>query len=124
MKLQDVVRFVRSGLSRAGLKATGLAVATLFTMPQLALAGAGADRFAVAPGGYTPMAPTPGKGMPAGGGIGFQHQSPHNGEYALCMHVSILMPVIFAAAALVGLLLLWVMIRYNSKANPVASKTS
>lgn len=124
MKLQDVVRFVRSGLSRAGLKASGLAAATLLATPQLALAGAAVDRFAVAPGGYTPMAPTPGKGMPIDGGIGFQHQYSPNGEYALWMHDAILMPVIFAVAIFVGLLLIWVMVRYNSKANPVASKIS
>ena len=87
-------------------------------------ASVSADRFAVAPGGYTPMKPTAGKGMPVAGGIAFQTQYSPNGQYALWMHNSILLPVIVAVTIFVLLLLVWVCIRYNSRTNPVPSRTS
>jgi cytochrome c oxidase subunit 2 len=81
-------------------------------------------RFVVAPGGYTPMKPTPGKGMPVDGGYGFQTQYSPNGQYALWIHNSILMPVITVTTLLVLVLLLIVILRFNRRANPVASRTS
>lgn len=81
-------------------------------------------RFKVAPGGYTPMAPTPGKGMPVDGGIDFQDQYSPLGEYGLWMHSAILLPLIVGITILVFVLLLVVMARFNRRANPVASKTS
>lgn len=80
--------------------------------------------FKVAPGGYTPMVPTPGKGMPVAKGIHLQDQYSPNGEYARWMHDGILMPVIVAISVLVLFLLLFIMARFNKRANPVASKTS
>lgn len=80
--------------------------------------------FKVAPGGYTPMAPTAGKGMPDAKGYTIQHQYSPNGEYAVWMHNSVLMPVITAITLLVLGLLLFIMARFNRRANPVASKTS
>lgn len=80
--------------------------------------------FKVAPGGYTPMKPTPGKGMPVDGGIGFQTQYSPNGEYALWMHDRVLLPITGFIVAFVLLLLLLVIVRFNRRANPVASKTS
>lgn len=80
--------------------------------------------FKVAPGGYTPMKPTEGKGMPVPGAWGTQTQYSPNGEYAQWMYNDILTPLIFAIAIFVGLLLLYVMIRFNKRANPVPSKTS
>ena len=47
-----------------------------------------------------------------------------NGEFAKWMHNSILVPLITAICVLVLALLIWVMIRFNRRANPVASKTS
>jgi cytochrome c oxidase subunit II len=83
---------------------------------------------------YTPMAPTPGKGMPTDPRSGepgammksltFQDQYSDNGEYALWMHDRILMPVITIISLLVLGLLLYVVVRFNRKANPVASKTT
>ena len=82
------------------------------------------DRFAVAPGGYTPMKPTPGKGMPIDGGYGFQTQYSPTGQYARWFHDVILLKVVFGVSIFVLLLLVWVVIRFNSRTNPVPSKTS
>lgn len=79
---------------------------------------------------YTPMAPTKGKGMPTSyeddplKSMTFQDQYSANGEYALWMHDWILMPVITAISLLVLGLLLYVVLRFNRRANPVASKTT
>lgn len=81
-------------------------------------------RTAVAPGGYTPMKPTPGIGMPVDGGIHLQQQFSPNGEYALKIHDRVLMPLIVVITLFVLALLLWVIIRYNKRSNPVPSKTS
>src|SRR5690606_16848067 len=73
---------------------------------------------------YTPLGPEWIKGTPVDGGIGFQTQFSPNGDYALWMHDAILIPVIAAICILVLALLLWIVVRYNRKANPVPSKTS
>ncbi len=75
-------------------------------------------------GGYVPMTPTPGKGMPVDSGIVFQDQYSPTGEYALWFHDAILMPVIVVIAVLVLFLLLWVIARYNKRSNPVPSRTA
>lgn len=81
-------------------------------------------------GEYTPMAPTKGKGMPTPyqddpiKSLTFQDQYSKNGEYAVWMHDVILLPVITAICLLVLGLLLYVVARFNRKANPVASKTT
>jgi cytochrome c oxidase subunit 2 len=136
MKFGDFVRAARHSFKRLGLGvlASVLVAAPLAAAPQAALAAAAtapaaaapavADRFVVAPGGYTPMKPTPGKGMPVPGAIGFQTQYSPNGQYALWIHNSILLPIVFGTSIFVALLLLWVIIRYNKRANPTPSKTS
>lgn len=83
---------------------------------------------------YTPMAPTKGKGMPTdprsdepgamAKSLTFQDQYTDNGEYALGMHDYILLPVITVISLLVLGLLLYVIVRFNRRANPVASKTT
>jgi cytochrome c oxidase subunit 2 len=70
------------------------------------------------------MKPTAGKGMPVAGAYGLQDQYSVNGEYAAWMHNKILLPVITIISVFVLVLLLWVMVRYNKRANPVPSKTS
>ncbi|WP_413465132.1 cytochrome c oxidase subunit II [Novosphingobium profundi] len=75
-------------------------------------------------GSYTPMTPTEGVGMPTPGGIGFQDQYSPLGEYALQIHNYALMPIITIITLFVLALLIWVVVRYNRRANPVASKTS
>jgi len=79
---------------------------------------------------YTPMAPTKGKGMPTSyeddplKSMTFQDQYSANGEYALWMHNVILMPVITVISLLVLGLLLYVVVRFNRRRNPVASRTT
>ena len=109
--------------TRAATKSfkAGLAVAGLVGASAVQAAG---DHFVVAPGGYTPMAPTPGKGMPVPGGITFQKQYSAVGEEALWMHDNIVMYILIGVCVLVAGLLLWVILRYNARANPVASKTT
>ncbi len=99
------------------------APAALLWVPATAFA-AGNDRFAVAPGGYTPMAPTPGKGMPIDGGTTFQTQYSPTGLEALWMHDNIVMWILVATSLFVLGLLVYVLLRFNSRANPVPSKTS
>ncbi len=80
-------------------------------------------RFKVAPGGYTPMKPTEGKGMPVAGGLDVQEQYSPIGEHARPFHTALLwISVIIAVFVL--LLLLYVMFRFRASANPVPSKTS
>ena len=54
----------------------------------------------------------------------FQDQYTDNGEYALWMHDALLLPIITVISLFVLALLVWVMFRYNKRANPVPSKTS
>ena len=76
------------------------------------------------------MKPTPGKGMPTAyednalKSMHFQDQYSANGEYALWMHDIILLPVITVISLLVLGLLLFVVVRFNRRANPVPSKTT
>jgi cytochrome c oxidase subunit II len=80
--------------------------------------------FKVAPGKYVPMKPTAGKGQPTPGGIMFQDQYSDAGQQALWMHQAILLPVIAIVSLFVLLLLLFVIARYNRRANPVPTKTA
>jgi len=79
--------------------------------------------FKVAPGGYTPMKPTPGVGMPVAGALDVQAQFSPTGHQAQRMHDGLVW-VMAAIAAFVLLLLLYVIVRFNKRANPVPSKTS
>lgn len=95
-----------------------------------AAVGAQAIDTPAATGSYAPMAPTGGKGMPADGkddiwkSMTFQDQYSPNGEYALWMHDTILLPVITVISLFVLFLLIWAIVRYNRRSNPVASKTT
>ena len=100
------------------------AAAAAAPVAPVVLTAAEKARTAVAPGGYTPMKPTPGIGMPVDGGITFQKQFSPTGDYALRMHDHLLMPLVTAITVFVLALLLWVIIRYNKRANPVPSRTS
>ncbi|MEW9856067.1 cytochrome c oxidase subunit II [Novosphingobium sp. M1R2S20] len=73
---------------------------------------------------YTPMTPTPGVGMPVDGGIGLQKQFSPFGEYGHWIHDAVLMPLIAIITLLVLLLLVIVVVRFNRRANPIASRTS
>lgn len=73
---------------------------------------------------YTPMKPTPGIGMPVDGGIGLQQQFTPFGEYGHWIHNVVLVPLIAIITLLVLVLLVIVVVRFNRRANPVASRTS
>ncbi|MEL6237444.1 MAG: cytochrome c oxidase subunit II [Pseudomonadota bacterium] len=83
---------------------------------------------------YTPMAPTIDKGMPTDPredrpgtllkSMTFQDQYTETGAFALGMHDYVLMPIITFISLLVLGLLVYVILRYRSGANPVPSKTT
>jgi cytochrome c oxidase subunit 2 len=91
--------------------------------PSVTEAAPGADA-------YTPLGPEWIKGQPTAASddmlasISFQDQYSADGEYALWMHDVILIPIITVISLFVLGLLLWVVARYNRRANPVPSKTS
>ncbi len=120
---------MKSGLNAraAGLwiKASGLVFA-LLAAPQAAMAQAAAAAAASpAPvSGYVPMKPTPGIGMPVDGGIGLQQQFSPTGHYARWIHDGPLLWICAIISIFVLALLIWVVLRYNKRANPVPSKTS
>ncbi|MYL98859.1 cytochrome c oxidase subunit II [Novosphingobium sp. FGD1] len=91
-----------------------------------ALATGAAEGAALASGtgSYTPMKPVEGVGMPVDGGIGLQTQYSKLGEYGAWIHDGILMPIITIICILVLVLLVIIAVRFNRRANPVASKTS
>ncbi len=63
-------------------------------------------------------------GKPVDRGIDFQEQYSPTGAYAKWINNSVLLPIIVAISLFVLALLLWVIIRYNRRANPVPSKTT
>ncbi len=79
--------------------------------------------FKVAPGAYTPLKAVEGVGMPIPGGINLQAQYSPNGHKAYAMHTWLIW-VMFGIAAFVLALLIIVVVKFNSKANPVPSKTA
>ena len=118
----------------AGAQDVAAPAAVQATAPDAALVDAVTDAANVDAGAYTPMAPTKGKGMPTdprsdepgamAKSLTFQDQYTDNGEYALGMHDYILLPVITVLSLFVLGLLLYVIVRFNRRANPVASKTT
>ena len=61
-------------------------------------------------------------GAPTPGGIGFQPAATSLAEDAYWFHNIILMPIITAISLFVTALLIYVMLRYNRRANPVPAK--
>ncbi|MGE3690162.1 MAG: cytochrome c oxidase subunit II [Novosphingobium sp.] len=86
-------------------------------------AGYPEDHFKVAPGAYVPMEPTAGIGMPVAKGLDIQKQFSPTGEQAYRLHYALLWIMAIISIFVLGLLI-WVMVRYNKRANPVPSKTS
>ncbi len=80
-------------------------------------------RFQVAPGGYTPLKPVAGIGMPVDRGLDVQEQFSPIGEQARPLHAALLW-LSLAIAVFVLVLLLYVILRFNKRANPVPSKTT
>jgi cytochrome c oxidase subunit 2 len=73
---------------------------------------------------YVPLGPEWIKGQPVQGGVTFQPQYSDDGRYALWMHDAILLPIITAISLFVAFLLVWVVVRYNRRANATPSKTT
>jgi len=73
-----------------------------------------------------PMLPKPVDhiGQPTAGAIGIQPQVTENGKRALWMHDDLLIPVITVISVFVLILLIWTMLRYSRRANPVPSTTT
>ncbi|MFC0205546.1 cytochrome c oxidase subunit II [Novosphingobium soli] len=109
----------------AGWAVTALGL-TLASVLISAAPASAQDAAASAPaaGSYTPMKPTPGVGMPVDGGIGLQQQYSKLGEYAHWIHDGVLMPLIALICLLVLVLLIVIALKFNRRANPIASKTS
>ena len=93
------------------------------TVPAVPAIDPNDPHFKVAPGGYTPMLPTPGKGMPVADGIDVQNQYSPIGQHARPFHTALLWLAVVISVFVLGLMLV-VVVRFNHKANPVASKTS
>lgn len=74
--------------------------------------------------GYTPLGPDMIKGQPEPGGMWLQQQFSPVGHDGAWMHDVVLMPLITIITVFVLALLVWVIVRYNRRANPVPSKTS
>lgn len=114
-----------------GLSAIGLLSAAAPSFAQdapaapsaLATGAANGAAMASSAGSYTPMKPTAGIGMPVDGGIGLQKQFSPTGEYGAWIHHGLLW-VIGLITLFVLILLVIIVVRYNRRANPVASKTS
>jgi cytochrome c oxidase subunit 2 len=76
--------------------------------------------------GYTPMRPDYANsvGMPKAKEVDFQEQFSDNGQYAKWINNAILLPIITIISLFVLGLLLWVIVRFNRRANPTPSKTT
>ncbi|WP_066825827.1 cytochrome c oxidase subunit II [Sphingomonas mali] len=96
----------------SGAKATPAAATPAANDPLLSMDGA------------PPMKPTAGIGQPVDGEIGLQPQVTKNGERAAWFHNGPLLWTITIISAFVLALLLWVIVRYNRRSNPVPSKTA
>lgn len=94
----------------------------LAIVPGGALAQDGAPA-AEAAGGYVPLAPTPGKGMPIEGALNVQEQFSEIGNVAAGLHGGLVW-IMGLISLFVLILLLYVVIRYNRRTNPTPSRTT
>ncbi len=81
------------------------------------------DAVAAGAEAYTPMAPVEGKGMPIDGLIDVQDQFSDTGRTAYNLHIWLVWMMAAISLFVLGLLL-YVVVRFNRKANPVPSKTT
>ena len=122
MILGKTVRTLGEAAKSLGLSFVALVAFSSTLAVTSAIAAPAAE--ATASGSYTPMKPTPGIGMPVEGGIGLQQQYSKLGEYGEWIHDGVLMPIITVITLFVLLLIIIIAVRFNRRANPVASKTS
>ena len=81
------------------------------------------DAVAAGSGAYTPMQPTEGKGMPVAGGIDVQQQFSPIGHQANSLHIGLVWVMVLISLFVLALFV-YVILRFNKRANPVPSKTS
>jgi len=84
---------------------------------------ADADQVVDGSEGYTPMAPSPDKGQPINGAWNVQDQFSETGEFADGLHSGLIWIMLGISFFVLGLLV-YVVLRFNKRANPVPSKTS
>lgn len=113
-------------LHAAAPAATAPAAPQTATTPAPAASAPAAAASAAAPaaGSYVPLKPEAGIGQPVSGGWDFQPQVTENGRYAHSLNNYVLLPLMTAVSLFVLGLMLWIIVRYRAKANPVPSKTS
>jgi cytochrome c oxidase subunit 2 len=135
----DKMRIVTNLMLAAGLAVASLSVtsAANAAAPQPELAPPPQTELAPAPGTETEAAESAaaeapafehapaveGVGMPTGG-LGIQEQVSEVGDQARWFHDALLMPIITAISLFVLGLLLWIIVRFNRRANPTPSKTT
>jgi cytochrome c oxidase subunit 2 len=108
--------------SPAASTAAGAPVASSATpvaTPVVSVPNAAADKPSI-----SHYAPNPEVGQPVEAGFRIQPQVTEIGQDALWMHDVVLMPIITIISLFVLFLLLWVVVRFRAKANPVPSRTS
>ena len=110
----DLVAPVPAETPSAVLEQVDPAEAADVANPEAVAAGADA---------YTPMAPVEGKGMPVDGLIDIQDQFSETGRTAYGLHVGLVWMMALISIFVLGLLV-YVVVRFNRKANPVPSKTT
>ena len=98
------------------------AVQTVTPNPGAPIQSPAAPVVAAKPGDIAHIAPTPGVGMPTDK-IHLQPQVTPIGEEAAWFHDTILVTMMAGISILVLILLVWVIVRYNARANPVPSQT-
>jgi cytochrome c oxidase subunit II len=107
--------------------AAGVEAPATTTTTTAADAGAPADGAAAesvaGEGGYTPLGPDMIKGQPVDGAFDLQPQYSEIGQTAQPFHVALVWIMAIISVFVLGLLV-WVVVRYNRKANPVPSKTT
>ncbi|MCS6987843.1 MAG: cytochrome c oxidase subunit II [Sphingomonadaceae bacterium] len=129
LTLASVVRALRRlGLAGAALAAPSLAevpAATPPPMPADLVSGpAAADPVTAPVPAYAPLKPDPAVGQPQPWGIDLLDQVTPVGRQALAMVHGLLNPVMIGISLLVCALLVWTVVRYRERANPVPAKFS
>lgn len=77
----------------------------------------------VSMGSYVPKAPVAGIGQPVDGALDLQQQFSPTGRYAFGFHTTLVWVMVVISVFVLGLLL-YVMVRFRAKANPVPSRTT
>jgi cytochrome c oxidase subunit 2 len=123
MPLRAKKFFTTLGAGATAMMIAGAAMAQEAAEAVAEAATEGAEAAAPAATGYTPLGPDMIKGQPIPDGLDLQPQFSEIGNMAMGLHIGLVW-IMGIISALVLLLLLYVMVRFNKRANPVPSKTS